>query len=818
MAVIYALLKVYYYNVLGLFDRLIYIDHKSNRRYFCANGSFLLLPLARKWRLFATACTSLLICICVTHTAAAASLTISIPNTLSLDVTPSAAGTFVESEEAKISIIGADFGYTLSIASQDGKTNDLIGEHGTLPSIKTQYTGAQGESGAWPVNTWGYKPDKLNGSLNEAYLPGPTDGDVIEQLPTALGANHEHTIKIAAKVDNTIAAGTYSNTFVLTVTANKVEYTINYDANGGTGGPTVQTGQSENMNVKLTYEEPGSQTMAFEGWCTKPTNDATCNGERYYPGDDYTLNVDKNNVTLYAIWDQPEAMQNWYGCKDLEKNRQISLIDTRDNRLYYVAKLADGNCWMTENLDLFLDPNKPLTPEDSDVEEEWTPPATHKTGDSDWMGDKVTGNSTANTENGENLPQSYDPGNQCWNNENGSSYSEDCPAHDESHFHVGNFYNYAAAVAQSDAKDHANGGQTYNTSICPSGWQLPTYIGRKSFIELKENTDTDPNSPNWVTGPVASSTIDKEPYFFSYSGWWRGHLVQSNSVSVWWTNAVVSSTHAYSLYINTGNALYLQNTGTYRLDGFYVRCVARDPSMQDVAEWGDTIEEGETVTAIDERDGKTYTVARLADGNLWMTQNLAIGSNEEPTVLTYEKTDLDQGVQIDGEEEAGTFTLPQGSSKLAETPDDHAGWHFQQYNTKHIYINEDKAEYGGYYSWFTATLGEGTKEMISGETSYSICPKGWRLPKFTEFRNLIAVSSGKMAEPPANFGVFAGRCVESGCPNANMGNAGYWWTSTAAPNPSYLDYAGDMHGYNTGEFGAGSIYKGGGSSIRCIAR
>ena len=33
---------------------------------------------------------------------------------------------------------------------------------------------------------------------------------------------------------------------------------------------------------------------------------------------------------------------------------ELQVIDTRDNKVYWIAKLKDGHCWMTQNLDLDL--------------------------------------------------------------------------------------------------------------------------------------------------------------------------------------------------------------------------------------------------------------------------------------------------------------------------------------------------------------------------------------------------------------------------------------------------------------------------------
>ncbi len=43
------------------------------------------------------------------------------------------------------------------------------------------------------------------------------------------------------------------------------------------------------------------------------------------------------------------------------------LVDTRDNKLYYVTKLADGHCWMTQNLDFDIEANTTLNSNTTDL-------------------------------------------------------------------------------------------------------------------------------------------------------------------------------------------------------------------------------------------------------------------------------------------------------------------------------------------------------------------------------------------------------------------------------------------------------------------
>ena len=58
----------------------------------------------------------------------------------------------------------------------------------------------------------------------------------------------------------------------------------------------------------------------------------------------------------------------------------FALIDTRDNKQYLVRRLADGNCWMVQNLDLDLASfagTRNLTKENTDLnsKEYWNPSA-----------------------------------------------------------------------------------------------------------------------------------------------------------------------------------------------------------------------------------------------------------------------------------------------------------------------------------------------------------------------------------------------------------------------------------------------------------
>ena len=73
-------------------------------------------------------------------------------------------------------------------------------------------------------------------------------------------------------------------------------YTVSFDANGGSGAPTIQT-KKHGQNLILTVAVPTRPNHVFLGWAT----DSTSKSAVYAPGATYTAEED---VTLYAVWQE----------------------------------------------------------------------------------------------------------------------------------------------------------------------------------------------------------------------------------------------------------------------------------------------------------------------------------------------------------------------------------------------------------------------------------------------------------------------------------------------------------------------------------
>ncbi|HMS93574.1 MAG TPA: FISUMP domain-containing protein, partial [Candidatus Saccharibacteria bacterium] len=223
-----------------------------------------------------------------------------------------------------------------------------------------------------------------------------------------------------------------------------------------------------------------------------------------------------------------------------------------------------------------------------------------------------------------------------------------------------------------------------------------------------------------------------------------------------------------------------------------------------------------------------YRVAKLADGNCWMLDNLKLGGTTTTTTLTPADSDVSQN-----------FILPQVASAHA----------FIQLDKDVAYVwgpvpgdtGEGSTNYGYLYSWTAVTAGatRTTNPAGSGNASSSICAAGWKLPSGGaggDYSKLDIAFGG--AGSGNNFtpsyqewqytgpfkGVFSGAywppINPGGTPvtgtYVNQGIAGRWWTATAdATNGDTAYRAGINTTYNSPAYPSGG-QRYDGAAVRCV--
>ena len=293
------------------------------------------------------------------------------------------------------------------------------------------------------------------------------------------------------------------------------------------------------------------------------------------------------------------------------------LVDTRDNNLYWVAKLEDGKCWMTSNLDLDIGGlyTEPLNSNNTDISTDpnvyanngiysdysvsdgvytWNPVSTAKT--SSYYIDNTSVKPSAWPTNNYTVPYSAEGGDTYYyasnTTGNDTRYNSLQACKNASHtedeckrYFAGNYYNWSAAIASNDSTNIGSTvGEIASNSICPKGWRLPNAsqtdnvnneFGRMLYGEgITAALSNGDDSVGYYNGVTSFNKLRSNPYYFVRSGDIRGGtLIYPGAAGYCWSSTVSSSTYAYSLgFGSTG--IYPANNG-YRYYGRSVRCVAR---------------------------------------------------------------------------------------------------------------------------------------------------------------------------------------------------------------------------------------------------
>ena len=479
------------------------------------------------------------------HATEALTLSIS-SDTLALNLTPSdAAGTF---GSANINIdvtMNVSGGYNLTLK---GNRNDgaLVGTNNPSNSFSsiTGTVSADDFSAASNTqynNKWGYKVAK-NSTTNNNYKAAPTTTpDTLDTVSNFSGTN-SYVLSLGARANNSTPVDSYSATFVISAVS-----TVNCNSNA---------------------------TSISEAICMQ--------------------DLSGNNSHADDV------------INSMVEGTQYRLMDQRDGKLYYIAKMKDGRVWMTQNLDLDLisdinadnyvelnHNNTDLGWTTNDTTATWVPTSATSTNVADWG----TNTNTA--------PASFDPGDIYYYYDkatdtattynNATTATADCnAAHNDGtcdHYHVGNYYNWSAAVASNDTSSISSNYTSANDSICPAGWRLPAgrtsttstnpgYYSEINYTWVNEGLATTYQTSSVTYGTDGWKNIRSSNMYMVAAGYKNGTSAPASTASYgyYWTNTnAYSTTSAYAPYFYSGGLYpaYNNSTSTARGRGMSIRCIAR---------------------------------------------------------------------------------------------------------------------------------------------------------------------------------------------------------------------------------------------------
>ena len=371
------------------------------------------------------------------------------------------------------------------------------------------------------------------------------------------------------------------------------------DVTGSMGNQTISSSDTSAMLYAPNYKHDG---YGFKSWNTK--KDGT--GTNYGPNQTIEFTAGQystGGLRLYANWITSAGnLQNWSGCSSMNIGDVTALKDTRDNDVYAVAKLADGKCWMIENLrladkdasnnDIELsstnthNPSLPLTnswwyssANDSDTK----PTSNHLSTTTD---PTATAWCTTFSSNCEDQSMLATNNTTLFTNNASSSYDAESNV-----YSYGNYYNWYSATAGHGKYGSSYGsGYTAPGDICPAGWHLPKG-GNKSQESTNEfwqlivtglNGGTNPANYDSPLYPYyteteaipVSNALRSYPNNFVYSGNVSGSSVDyRGSRGNYWSSSAYGSSSAYYLYFTSSHV----NPGTSYGKKYYgsvARCVS----------------------------------------------------------------------------------------------------------------------------------------------------------------------------------------------------------------------------------------------------
>ena len=516
------------------------------------------------------------------------------------------------------------------------------------------------------------------------------------------------------------------------------------------------------------------------------------------------------------------------------------LTDRRDSKTYTVKKLADNKLWMTENLAIDLTATSydtlygtgtnagKMTNATSQAlgylkgtttgtsSDQWAMAAVKKTWTSSysysepWIAVDSSTSGVCNSAYCVNSDKSWSSTSVTSKTINGKTSIAQGK--------IGVYYNYCAASAGSycwgnGTSDTGSPSSDPNTSslrditsdICPYGWRLPTGGSSGEFRALYIAYSSD-----YTNFQTALST----PLSGAFSG---GEAYNQGNLGEFWSSTWNGSVFIYYLIIDS-KSVTASSVGSGRAGGLSVRCVFDPPTMQEATATSLATampNPGDKIGLADSRDGKSYTIAKLADGKYWMLENLALdlvaqkdilsssNTNASDTTLGYLKSGGGSSPYTNYAVAAATSTNYYDRPAIATSGTcnnaycvnnpESGKWKWDAVTSATISGVTSKAQgqIGVYYNYCAASAGSYCYTSSAGpfsdpdtstlqDVKEDICPKGWRLPTSSdsgEFKALYTAYSSNSTNfqtalsTPLSGVFYSGKAYY-------QGSSGGFWSST----------------------------------------
>ncbi|MBR2709015.1 InlB B-repeat-containing protein, partial [Candidatus Saccharibacteria bacterium] len=498
--------------------------------------------------------------------------------------------------------------------------------------------------------------------------------------------------------------------------------------------------------------------------------------------------VGAGNGTLTATG-KANAMQTWTpnDCSAMSTGDITQLNDLRDSEQYYVGKLADGNCWMLDNLRLDLTNSTTLSNTTADNTNATSTTLNYLKNGGGTTSDKYPTAKVNNVSWTSSSQNSYSVPMVSATNKNNTTTS-----YGSGSGKIGVNYNYCAASAGSYCYGNGTSAGTSSGNatedICPKGWRLPTgdASGETKALYLAYSS----NATNYRN----AFSLVLSGYFLS------GSASDVGTAGNWFSSTRYSNTTMGYLKYSTSGGVVVDEHGGARTAGASVRCIFDNQGyLQD--QTSSTMDDHMTstnkiISIRDSRDNEPYLIGKLADNKYWFLDNLkldvtnstvlsnTLSSNTNATTTSLTRFKSGGGTTSDKYPTAKLNNVAWTSSSQNYYSIPMAVATYRN-NTAGTTYGAGSGRIGLYYNFCAATAGSycygnGTSAgTSSGNATEDLCPTGWRLPTGNtsgEYQSLYSAYSSNATNFKNALSTSLTGFFNSGSKATD--SYGDWWSST----------------------------------------
>ena len=246
---------------------------------------------------------------------------------------------------------------------------------------------------------------------------------------------------------------------------------------------------------------------------------------------------------------------------------------------YRVRKLADGNCWMTENLDHPQQTGHYYYNWDTDLNSKtkWAPTA-------NFIDGTVAGTDVLQyLDTTINHDHSY-YGNGCpnpWGDDGASGSDVSCSTRLLTTYNNtetqknGTYYSFVAVTAGSGNWSFDVENANVPDTFCPLGWQLPYGGTGGDYYDISRSWKYLLDQYNYTLTEESQERIRSYPASYVYAGnynWKTGRLYRFSDRSYHWSSSTLSAGSAYKMSVLPYGMMRENDS---KLAGYSIRCVTR---------------------------------------------------------------------------------------------------------------------------------------------------------------------------------------------------------------------------------------------------